>query len=138
MTGTAPHLDLAFLCEAASESGTHLNALGIGINLVSVAQLPAMHHMTLVLRVRWFDEIPEGDNELSVRFLGPSDDPLVQIGGSFKTQSERSRHPELAISANMVFPVPIPLKEYGLHKVEIGVAGQMFAPLHFKVVRPGE
>lgn len=64
-------LELAFLCDVATESGGKLNALGIGIDRLIVSALPQQHRrLTLVTRFV-FEPEDEGDRRFAIELVGP-------------------------------------------------------------------
>ena len=64
-------IEMAFLCDAATESAGKLNALGIGIDRLIVPELPQQHRrLTLVTRIAFGPE-DEGDREFAIELVGP-------------------------------------------------------------------
>lgn len=61
-------IQLAFLCDVAVESGGKLHALGIGINVLGMTQIPLRHpRLSLVLGISYGrDEVGEHDMELRI------------------------------------------------------------------------
>lgn len=133
-------LEFAFLCDAASDKGGALDALGIGTTLVFAKALPAMHQVTLVLRVAWTGgAIGPGQKQLTVNVTDPNGQQIAGITGSFSVEegSMINAHPEIPVGANLIMPLPMQLRDYGLHHVEITFEGDSYAPLPLKVVPLG-
>lgn len=64
-------VELAFLCDAATESAGKLNALGIGLDRLIVAELPQRHRrLTVVTRIA-FDPEDAGDRKVAIELVGP-------------------------------------------------------------------
>ena len=131
-------LEFAFLCDAASDKGGALDALGIGTTIIFARSLPAMHQVTLVLRFAWAGgSIMAGERELTVDVKDPSGQAIAQITGRMGFEDAvQSPHPELAVGANVILPLPLQLQQYGLHHVEITFEGDSYTPLPLKVARP--
>lgn len=143
MVGDEPEahrlLELAFLADAANNQGGNLNALGIGTNLVRVQYLPVVHHITLVVRIAWVGgQIAPGQKTLDARVVDPNDQEIAAVHVVFGVDpNQQNPHPELAVGANMVLPLPMELTTMGVHHVEITVEGDPYPPLPFKVIAAG-
>ncbi len=85
-------VDYAFLCDAATEYGGKVNALGIGIDRLGVSTLPATHpRLTLVARL-----VFEDASGASLPFLGPIVDAdgrevLPPVEGRFQARENGRR-----------------------------------------------
>lgn len=130
------YLDLAFLCDGATERGGSLSALGIGVNLVMAQRLPTMHTLTVVIRLAWKSDALPGFRDLHIRFLAPSGKEIAGIEGQFAVETTPNEHPELGATGAMVWPVPLVLEEAGVYEVEISIEGVTYPPLLFKVLTP--
>lgn len=131
-------LEFAFLCDAASDKGGALDALGIGTTLVFAQSLPAMHQLTLVLRVAWTGgPITAGPKVLNIEVKDPNGEPIAAINGHVGLAEPLSNpHPEIPVGANLILPLPLQLRTYGLHHIEISFEGDTYTPLPLKVVDP--
>ena len=64
-------VELAFLCDAATEAGGKLNALGIGIDRLILSELPQHYRrITLVTRIA-FEPEDAGERRFAIELIGP-------------------------------------------------------------------
>ena len=134
-------LEFAFLCDAASDKGGSLDALGIGTTLVYVRMLPATHQFTLVLRIAWTGgPAAPGPQDLQIDITDPGGRRIAGLKGAFGLDPEQVHnleHPEIPIGANLIFPLPVQVSEAGVHHVEIALDEDSYPALPFKVVVVG-
>lgn len=132
------YLEFAFLCDAASDKGGALDALGIGTTLVFARALPATHQFTLVLRVAWTGG-PAGPEPqtIGIRIVDPDGEQIAGLRSAFGVDPEEAStlaHPEIPVGANFILPLPVQLVQPGVHQVEITLGDETYPPLPFKVV----
>jgi hypothetical protein len=106
-------LELAFLCDVATESGGKLNALGIGIDRLIVPALPQQHRrLTLVTRFV-FEPEDEGDRRFTIELVGPDGAPVTptvnaQLHVQINDPSQTTRANVIVELANANFTVTGP------------------------------
>jgi len=128
------HLGFAFLCDAAQDSGGKLHALGIGVDVLHAASLPAVHpHLSLVVRFAYGRE-DEGNHDFSIAVLDADGKNMVApVGGQMTL---RLSGEETAGGANLVVDLQnAQFTTYGPHEVSVSVDGRAFATLPLAVQR---
>lgn len=127
------HIDFAFLCDAASESGGKVHALGIGFERITVRSLPVVHPRAVAVVRFAFNRDDEGVHDFRVlvsdsdgRDVGPPVEGQVTLAvGDDDTGGK----------ANMIMDlVQLELRTYGPHEVSVTIDGRPFASLPFEVV----
>ncbi len=127
-------LGFAFLCDSAQDSGGKLHALGIGVDALSAASLPAVHaHLSLVVRIA-YGRGDEGEHEFSIAVLdADGKDVVAPVGGQMTL---RLNSEDTAGGANLVVDLQnAQFTTYGPHEVSVSVDGNVFATLPLAVRR---
>lgn len=127
-------LGFAFLCDAAQDSGGKLHALGIGVDALHAASLPAIHpHLSLVVRFAYgSDDV--GDHQFSIAVLDADGKNVVSpVGGQMTL---RLNGDDTTGGANLVVDLQnAQFTTYGPHEVAVSVDGRDFATLPIAVKR---
>lgn len=127
-------LGFAFLCDSAQDSGGKLHALGIGVDALSAAFLPAVHaHLSLVVRIA-YGRADEGEHEFSIAVLdADGKDVVAPVGGQMTLHLNGE---DTAGGANLVVDLQnAQFTTYGPHEVSVRVDGNVFATLPLAVRR---
>ena len=127
-------LGFAFLCDAAQDSGGKLHALGIGVDALHAASLPAIHpHLTLVVRLAYGRE-DEGSHDFSIAVLDADGKNVVApVGGQMTL---RRNGEDTAGGANLVVDLQnAQFTTFGPHEVSVSVDGRALATLPLAVRR---
>jgi hypothetical protein len=129
--------DTAFLCDAASEYGGRLSALGAFINTIHVGSLPGLAQISLVLRLSWLmgDETRFSNYQTRVEVRTPRgrqiQETVLSIEGEMAGTEEAA---DLPVAANLILPLVIPLEELGVHQVVISIENTEVKTIPFKVL----
>src|SRR5580700_9955067 len=71
------NIQIAVLCDAATESGGKLNLLG-AFDAIQAAQLPALHpQCSIALRIT-FNKVEEGEHKLRINFVDEDGQPIMK------------------------------------------------------------
>ena len=129
------HVDYAFLCDAATEHGGKLNALGIGIDRLAAVELPATHpRLTFVARLAFGAE-DAGSRRFSVRVVDAD-------GRAVASPMEGEMHVTLApqdraTAVNLLVELlNLEFTNLGPHEVSLAVDGAELVSLPLEVTRP--
>jgi hypothetical protein len=129
-------VDYAFLCDAATESGGKVYALGIGIDRLQVQDVPARHgRMTLATRLR-FGADEAGQRSFAIRLVDADGQAVVPdvIG----QMSVAIPPPATHATANLLIDlVGAEFRSYGPHEVTLTVDGEDAVTLPLEVVPAG-
>lgn len=127
------HVDFAFLCDHAESSGPKLNALGIGIDTIFLADVPGRHTGFFFCASLAASAAEVGQKQLDIRLLGPDgQDVIPAFSGTIPIvappvpgKPSRSR---LAVQfANIEFP------SYGDYAVHLLMNGTEMTSVQFSV-----
>lgn len=124
----------AFLCDAAQDSGGKLHALGIGVDILRAASLPAVHpHLSLVVHISYGRE-DEGSHDFSIAVLDADGKNVVApVDGQMALQLNGE---DTAGGANLVVDLQnMQFTTYGPHEVSVSVDGRAFVTLPLAVRR---
>ena len=129
------HVDYAFLCDAATEHGGKINALGIGIDRLSAAALPATHaRLTFVARLAFALE-DAGVHRFRVRVVDADGRAIAgAIEGELRivfAGEDRSAGVNLLVDL-----VNIEFKALGPHEIGLAIDGTEAVGLPLEVLRP--
>lgn len=127
-------LGFAFLCDAAQDSGGKLHALGIGVDVLHAASMPAVHaRLSLVVRFAYGRE-DEGSHDFSIAVLdADGKDVVAPVGGQMTL---RLNGEDTAGGANLVVDLQnAQFTTYGPHEVSVKVDGRVIAMLPLAVRR---
>lgn len=127
-------LGFAFLCDAAQDSGGKLHALGIGVDALHAASLPAVHpRLSVVVRFMYRAE-DVGDHEFSIAVLDADGKSVVPpVSGQMTL---RLNADETSGGANLVVDLQnTQFTTYGPHEVAISLDGRDLAMLPLAVKR---
>lgn len=125
-------VELAFLCDAATESGGKLNALGVGIDRLIVPALPQQHRrLTMVTRLV-FEPDDEGARQFAIELVGPDGglvSPRVQaeLRVQFGEPSQPARANVIVDIANANFTIA------GPHEAKFSLDGAELVVLPLEV-----
>jgi len=126
-------IDFAFLCDAATESGGKVHALGIGFERITVRSLPVVHPRAVAVIRFAFNRADVGSHEFRVRVSdsdGKDIAPVVQGQVNLNVGDEGTGG-----RANMIVDlVQLQLKTHGPHEVSVVIDGREFVSLPFEVV----
>lgn len=130
-------IELAFLCDAATESAGKLNALGIGIDRLIVPELTQQHRrLTLVTRLVFGLE-DQGDREFAIELVGPD-------GSAVAPRVQGQLHVNVGETATMRANVIIEVANAqftvaGPHEAKLSLDGTELValPLEVSVREPG-
>lgn len=126
------HLELAFLCDAATDAGGKLNALGIGVDRLILSELPQHHRrLTLVTRIA-FEPEDAGDRRFAIELVGPDGNAVApRVEGNLQVQfgdpPQTSRANILIELANPLFTVA------GPHEAKLSLDGAELVALPLDV-----
>ncbi|MDA0301712.1 MAG: hypothetical protein O2822_04225 [Chloroflexi bacterium] len=127
-------VEYAFLCDAATEHGGKVNALGIGIDHLGVSALPATHpRLALVARLV-FEDAGGAAVPFVVKMVDADGrDVITPVEGRFQVEAAPGRRLEgaslLVDLANLEFTVT------GPHEVQLWSAGEQITTLPLEVWR---
>lgn len=125
---------LAFLCDAAVESGGKLHALGIGIDLLSATQVPVRHpRLSLVLGLDYsYDEV--GEHTLGLRVIdADGQDAVPQSEQRFPLLLDTGR---LRGTARFVMELQdVQFNRWGQHEFRIFVDNHLLTQIPLEVAR---
>ena len=125
-------VDFAFLADYAMESGGKLNALGLGIDTLYAASLPATHPvMTLAARIR-YSSAEAGDKELSVRMVdadGKNVIPPIDRGLSLGAPEGLTGTAQIVIQL-----LGVRFEAFGQYAVQLAIGGQSIANINLSVI----
>jgi hypothetical protein len=128
-------VDFAFLCDAATESGGKVHALGIGFERITVRSLPVIHPRAMAVVRFAFTRGDEGAHAFRVR-VSDSDgqDVAPPVEGQVNLAVGED---DSGGKANMIVDlVQMELRAHGPHEVTVSIDGRAFVSLPFEVV-PG-
>ena len=103
-------VDFAFLCDAATEAGGKLNALGIGVDRLLVRELPQTHRRLVVVTRVWFDAEDAGEQPFAIELIGPDGNnvaPKVQGQLNVQFKSVGPHEAKLSIGGGEVAVLPL-------------------------------
>ena len=126
-------IDYAFLCDAATEHGGKLNALGIGIDQLAAATMPATHpRLTFVARLR-FTRDDDGERHFVVRAVDADGHEMGKVEGEmwvhFAPEDNQT-------GANLVVDlVNLEFTAAGPHEVTLTLDGEQAVMLPLEVSR---
>ncbi len=127
-------VDFAFLCDAATESGGKVHALGIGFERISVRALPATHPRAVAVVRFAFTRADAGEHRFRVRVSdadGRDIAPAVEGQVNLAVGDDASGG-----KANMIVDlVQLDLRTSGPHEVNVSLDGQEVVSLPFEVVQ---
>lgn len=127
-------VDFAFLCDAATESGGKVHAIGIGFERINVRALPVVHPRAVAVVRFGFNRGDEGDHHFRVRISdadGRDIAPPVEGNVALALGDEASSG-----KANMIVDlVQLDLRNAGPHEVSVAIDGQELVNLAFEVVQ---
>ncbi len=127
-------VDFAFLCDAATESGGKVHAIGIGFERINVRALPVVHPRAVAVVRFGFTRGDAGDHYFRVRVSdGDGRDIAPPVEGQVSLQvGEESSGGK----ANMIVDlVQLDLRTQGPHEVNVTIDGQELVSLPFEVVQ---
>ena len=126
-------IDYAFLCDAATEHAGKLNALGIGIDQLAAATLPATHpRLTFVARLR-FEPEDDGDRHFRVRAVDADGHEMGNVEGDMSVHFAPE---DRMTGANLVVDlVNLEFIAAGPHEVSLTVDGNQVVTLPLEVSR---
>ena len=126
-------VDFAFLCDAATEAGGKLNALGIGIDRFLVRELPQTHRRLVVVTRVSFDVEDAGEQPFAIKLMCPDCSnvaPMVQ--GQMNVQLAEGAG---GTRANMIIEIAnAQFKSVGPHEAKLSIGGGEAAVLPLEVV----
>lgn len=126
-------VDFAFLCDAATEAGGKLNALGIGIDRLLVRELPQTHRRLVVVMRVSFEPEDAGEQPFVIELIGPDGSnvsPVVQ--GQLNVQMAEGAG---GTRANMIIEIAnAEFKSVGPHEAKLSIGGGEVAVLPLEVV----
>jgi uncharacterized protein DUF6941 len=126
-------VDFAFLCDAATEAGGKLNALGIGIDRLLVRELPQTHRRLVVVTRVSFQAEDAGEQSFAIELIGPDGSnvaPMVQ--GQLNVQLTEGAG---GTRANMIIEIAnAQFKSVGPHEAKLSIGGGEVAVLPLEVV----
>ena len=114
------HVELAFLCDAATDSNGKLNALGIGIDRLILTELPQQHRrLTVVVRIA-FEPEDEGGRQFAIELIGPDGHAVTpRVEGNLQVQFGES--PQVS-RANVIIELANPrFTGAGPHEAKISL-----------------
>ena len=124
-------IEIAALCDAATDSSGKLNILG-AFDHLWVRQIPIKHPMcAIALRIR-FNRVEEGEHRLRVNMMDEDGHLVIpsleaNMGVRFNTEDDTA-------IANLVFTIPnIKLAKYGQYSIDIAIDGRQEASLPLQV-----
>jgi hypothetical protein len=128
-------VEFAFLCDAALESGGKVSALGIGIDQITAAAVPAVHPMLGVVVGFRYIVTESGTKKVEVRLIDADGGNVVPpVEGEMvladPTDGLSGRGNLILQLGGLQFP------KYGQYSVEIGVGGQSIASIPLRVSPP--
>jgi len=136
MTSEAPSMrvEYAFLCDAATQHGGKVNALGIGIDHLGVTTLPAVHpRLTLVARLV-FEDAGGTSLPFRVRMVdADGHDVLPPVDGQFQVEAAPGRR--LDGASLLVDLVNLQFTTTGPHEVQLSSDGTLLATIPIEVWR---
>ncbi|TAK78426.1 MAG: hypothetical protein EPO16_03690 [Dehalococcoidia bacterium] len=127
-------LGFAFLCDAAQDSGGKLHALGIGVDVLRAASMPAVHaRLSLVVRLT-YGRADEGEHDFSIAVLDADGKEVVApVGGQMTL---RLGGDDMSGSANLVVDLQnTRFTTYGPHEVSVSLDGRPIVTLPLAVRR---
>jgi hypothetical protein len=117
----AVQMEAVMLCDFAADYDGRLSIMGGCITRVYARQLPAVHQLYFVARPAYLDaQEALRPHQFSVDVESPEGARVVNLGGGLqplRTEDDPNRDPRTTLGFNLIFPLPIPLKEAGLHVV---------------------
>ncbi|MCK9486966.1 MAG: hypothetical protein M0R73_09785 [Dehalococcoidia bacterium] len=126
-------VDFAFLCDAATESGGKVHALGIGFERITVRTLPVVHPRAVAVVRFGFNRSDTGEHAFRVRV---SDADGRDIAPPVEGQINLNVGDEVGGKANMIVDlVQLDLRTQGPHEVNVTLDGQEIVSLPFEVVQ---
>ena len=127
-------VDFAFLCDAATESGGKVHALGIGFERITVRSLPVVHPRAVAVLRFAFTRGDTGEHRFRVRV---SDADGRDIAPPVEGQVTLSLGEEASGGkANMIVDlVQLDLRNQGPHEVNVSIDGQEIVSLPFEVTQ---
>lgn len=128
-------VEYAFLCDAATEHGGKVNALGIGIDHLGVQALPATHpRLALVAHLRFEDAEDDAAVPFRVQMVDADGrDVITPVEGRFQVAAAPGRRLE---GANLLVDLQnLQFTTTGPHEVQLWSAGGVIATLPIEVWR---
>jgi hypothetical protein len=129
------HLDFAFLCDAATETGGKLNALGLGIDRLNAGTLPAVHsRMMLVARFSYTrDDV--GDHAFTIRITDADGREVGRVVNG-NMNLKMAENTTLARANLLVDLMNLEFNTYGPHEAVVTIDGDEMVNLPLEVARP--
>ena len=129
-------IDYAFLCDAATEHQGKLNALGIGVDQLSAATLPATHpRLTFVARLR-FEPEDDGERHFAVRAMDADGHEMGCVEGEMFVHFAPE---DRMTGANLVVDlVNLEFTAAGPHEVSLTIDGEDVVMLPLEVSRSAQ
>ena len=127
-------VEYAFLCDAATEHGGKVNALGIGIDHLGVSVLPATHpRLSFVAHLR-FEDADDAAVPFVVKMVDADGREVISpVEGRFQVQAAPGRRLE---GANLLVDlVNLQFTATGPHEVQLWSEGDVLATLPIEVWR---
>src|ERR1043165_4394363 len=131
------NIQVAVLCDAATDSAGKLNVLGT-FDTIITQQLPAVHPQCSIALRATFSNTEEGDHKLTVNFVDEDGKSIMQ---NFPPIPVQIVIPEDAhfVSRNFIINLrDLSFKTPGFYSIDIGLDGKEEAsiPLFVKQVQP--
>ncbi len=128
-------VDFAFLCDAATEHGGKLNALGLGIDRLNAGRLPAVHGRLMLVARFSYEAEDAGTHPFTIRVTDADGREVGRtVQGEMKLQltegTTRARANLLVDLVNLEFTT------YGPHEVVVELDGSETVNLPLDVARP--
>jgi len=127
-------VDYAALCDYASDRGGAVVACGLGINRLTVAQVPSSHpQLFLVAQVRQPGGAAER-RQVSVSLLDPNQEPLSEISGALQFAATGEGE---AVGRIVLGFYSVQFNRYGTYRFLVKVQDGCEIALPFHVRPPG-
>ena len=126
-------VDFAFLCDAATEAGGKLNALGIGIDRLIVRELPQAHRRLVVVTRVSFELEDAGEQAFVIQLIGPDgSDVAPMVQGQLNVQMAEGAG---GTRANMIIEIAnAQFSSVGPHEAKLSLGGDEVAVLPLEVM----
>jgi hypothetical protein len=128
-------LDFAFLCDAATEHGGKLNALGLGIDRLNAGRLPAVHGRLMLVSRFSYGASDVGSRPFTIRI---TDADGREVGRTVQGEMnlQLGEGTTTARANLLVDLVNLEFTTYGPHEVVVLINGDEMVNLPLEVARP--
>jgi hypothetical protein len=128
------NIQIAVLCDAATESAGKLNLLG-AFDAIQAAQLPAVHPQCSIALRMTFNKVEEGAHKLRINFVDEDGKSIMQaIDLPFQVAMPEDAH---FITTNIIVSMQqLRFAKAGLYSIDVAIDGRQEVAIPLIVKQP--